>query len=1128
MPPHSVALRTTKITLTSKNGFALVATILLMILLVIISVAALSLSAVSLRTSSQDNAQSIAQANARMALMLAISQLQKSAGPDQRITTTADQMIYPGSDGSESSAAPDQRHWSGVYRSWLDTDVDRPDPEFLTWLVSGPSDTVTSRNSVTTSAPDPVVLVDNGTLGDDAEGGRVVVPSIKLGESDARLAWWTSGQGVKATIDTPHANAGALASHVRADLQAARQMSVQLAANAAGQRPFSALGATYARRRLVTDWPQAAFVSADGTSQRGLFHDLAAHSSGMLTNVRNGGFRSDLSMYLERSPQEAPREVLYRVNGKRGIDLAELWLHYNIYKELRTGSQTFTTGGESNALSLRISPNLAALKLDHTNFYKYPNIISYKSVLSFHSRRVGTPQNPKERLYLVVDPIITFWNPLDVPVHINPAYFSIKFWQLPFDVTFRIGTRNPEIKQFSKLVGPLNMHYLTLIAGKLEPIVLKPGEVLVYSQASNSATATYSATLNYIDGKAGWNLGGGMAYALSGTSQIPDADPTDTLSYETRPNNDISKSPAHWHLTSFSLYYKEDRDSRGESLFLGNNAIDDGFSNPYSYPNSPKPDHLRVRASAVPHVFNKITPADTRPLSFAQLSGRKEPFMLYAHNSKTENGSDRGGRWLARKNPKIPAIDFATLSSAEFDLLPYEIQIEPLDSWRNRNLEVSPNGTGFYGGGLNAEFGTNYVITHAVPREPIHSLAAFQHAFANGSPAYSDTTGHNLVNNLYAMLPFISHPIGNSLAPSVISAEQTSGTLDGGRVLADHSYLVNQALWDNWYLSSISPDIRAPRPQRQVASDFLKNTAPLPIARYRSAVSSSEGEDLLELWFSGAEPTSTAHLLTAAALRVDGLFNVNSTSVEAWKAVLGALRAQPVITLNSGGVESITPGEPNITPVANLIVSDNLIALGEGNVDTKETAQWTGRRTLSDEQIDALAKALVREVRKRGPFLSLADFVNRRPAYDSKLAISGAIQSALDSPEVGINTAYVQGARAVPAQVANRFPFPEAEAGAAAYGVPGIIKQADILTPIAPILSVRSDSFLIRAYGECVVKGKVVSRAWCEAVVERQPEFISPADSPNNSAVELQDEVNRRFGRRFEIISFRWLSPKEI
>lgn len=60
-----------------------------MILLVVIAVGLLGLSSISLRSSGQGQAQAQAQANARMALQVAIGDLQKALGPDQRISARA-------------------------------------------------------------------------------------------------------------------------------------------------------------------------------------------------------------------------------------------------------------------------------------------------------------------------------------------------------------------------------------------------------------------------------------------------------------------------------------------------------------------------------------------------------------------------------------------------------------------------------------------------------------------------------------------------------------------------------------------------------------------------------------------------------------------------------------------------------------------------------------------------------------------------------------------------------------------------------------------------------------------------------------------------------------------------------
>ena len=56
---------------------------------------------------------------------------------------------------------------------------------------------------------------------------------------------------------------------------------------------------------------------------------------------------------------------------------------------------------------------------------------------------------------------------------------------------------------------------------------------------------------------------------------------------------------------------------------------------------------------------------------------------------------------------------------------------------------------------------------------------------------------------------------------------------------------------------------------------------------------------------------------------------------------------------------------------------------------------WNGFREITDLQIEALAKEIVVEVQARGPFQSLAEFVNRR-VEDGELGLKGALQAAIE------------------------------------------------------------------------------------------------------------------------------------
>lgn len=91
------------------GGFALIATIYVMVLLVMIALAMLSLSTIELRSSQNGRAMAEAQGNARLALMLVIGELQKSMGPDQRVSANGTivsqtDVLHP--------------HWTGVWDSW--------------------------------------------------------------------------------------------------------------------------------------------------------------------------------------------------------------------------------------------------------------------------------------------------------------------------------------------------------------------------------------------------------------------------------------------------------------------------------------------------------------------------------------------------------------------------------------------------------------------------------------------------------------------------------------------------------------------------------------------------------------------------------------------------------------------------------------------------------------------------------------------------------------------------------------------------------------------------------------------------------------------------------------------------
>ena len=88
-------------------GFALVATVSMMVLLTLVAIAMLSLSTIEQRSSGggANEADRMARANARMALMIALGELQEAAGPDQRVTATAGILGHPNNTGYSMNGA---------------------------------------------------------------------------------------------------------------------------------------------------------------------------------------------------------------------------------------------------------------------------------------------------------------------------------------------------------------------------------------------------------------------------------------------------------------------------------------------------------------------------------------------------------------------------------------------------------------------------------------------------------------------------------------------------------------------------------------------------------------------------------------------------------------------------------------------------------------------------------------------------------------------------------------------------------------------------------------------------------------------------------------------------------------
>ena len=381
-----------------------------------------------------------------------------------------------------------------------------------------------------------------------------------------------------------------------------------------------------------------------------------------------------------------------------------------------------------------------------------------------------------------------------------------------------------------------------------------------------------------------------------------------------------------------------------------------------------------------------------------------------------------------------------------------------------------------------------------------------------------------------------SFPFGNSEAHTHIDRErvfQSRAGFNGSINYADISYLANESMWDRFFVSTI--------PQDGVP---LTAQTVLPNTRHR-LVADSDGN------FPAASAISNSQIAfsqAAANVRVEGGFNVNSTSVTAWAMLLNSLLGESVEAADGSqsNLAEYTPSSRRAFPLFAEYL-DPASNLPVPKPDSQEN--WLALRTLSVAEVDELAEAIVAEVKRRGPFLSLADFVNRRlvpdasSANDDYLGLKGTIQTAIDrlstratnpiiNDEYYLNSTYSNAQLSIDTGnvVANEYDLehergmPGNLSGTRMYGAPGYLTQADVLTSLAPLLTVRGDTFTIRSYGESLspITGEPNSGIWCEVVVQR---VASPVDDLDPGGIVAPQSP---YGRKFKIVSMRWIDGNEI
>ena len=1201
------------------KGFALIATISVLLLLTMVAVAFLSLSALTVKTSRFEWAQEEARANARLGLMIAIGELQRDLGPDQRIAVSA--SLLDSNPDTLAIEGVNNEQWMGVVSSRFDQnqngspftrDMDdgglqdarngtnfRIRDQVTNYLVSGNEggrDKMRGarqyQDALTENLPlgqDVVEIVSRGSVRNPRDFVRVrkvVTEKLRLtpdGRTEIRpnggYAWWVQSNNQKAHVGRPDTHRNSAIDHNNGT-------GMQRMLHPQDAEPFVIEGIAQGQdnrdTRVLTPKTFTIISESNRIGVLNNFHAMTSFSSSVICNVRDGGLKKNLSAFLHNSDNGqapeirdlndpsrpcyigvSPNDFLIgppneRHAAIRDVDFNDtqlqdiaptfelLWNWANLANEFSFGyastgirEQKIWRGAPSRNGGANVydQENLRPADPRNLSTIKITPVIVEACVyynLATYPRGTGSEQQNALRLCLY--PRIGLWNPYNVEMRLDKPMLLQLFLNGKKTVEFNGNVGFTREIYYGGRRNTFDGQYGGQVYFKLPAVTIPPGETFIFSmggaprelninqfganilQAREAPSSDSYLFKDYLQVRTSRGQ-----YARDADNDPSELMPIAPTSYRERPLSYKEHGADNY---MFMLKYLQNNPNPTIASFRNEPALVYASVSLQAGGGDEFPLEWPTGTEGIVHQL-------TGPGDHIDAGNPPHPFSRDGFRVRwlDETASNKGvnnelflqeaplGNWNLRasyicRNP----YDNLTNRAPYFHGI--YTRDNPSDelSWDNLN-PVLRNGfqTGFPFG--KANFGVDTVVAFEVPTREvgIPSLGYLRHLQLSEyvwHPSY--TIGTSVADPKVPTTGTIPTEIpGNNRGWSSAGlgtgywAQLFSDIVfylpEKNHLIFDMSYEVNHNLWSDFFLTGGTPN--------QVA-----NFAQDPI---RSPLNNGN----LRLWDRNGDPTNDLNDMFRAAgrLMIDGGFDVHSTNKEAWKALLATTR-------DTGY------GSPNRTPFPRT-----LFPQGQENDKAEySTKVFTGFRSLGDQEIDSLAEAIVREVKVRAPFFGLSDFVNRRLTEDPT-GRNGAIEAALEQslPNRGQNQQFPITKQSLPNQgglVAEGNPRQSdltrsdqlLKPASTGYGTPGYITQGDILQVIGSGLSARSDTFKVRSYGESRdISGKVVARAWCEAVVQRTPEPVRPDQVTGlNPRVPQDGEVN--FGRRFQIVSFRWLHADEV
>lgn len=1251
----------------SKKGFALIATLTLMMLLAMLAVGLMAMATSQNRIALQVMLQSEARQQALVGLDAAIGALQAELGPDQRVTASSGIL-------SENDKSTQPQHILGVWNSWdgpiygesvsgkikkiSGTYGKGRNAMFRRWMVSCiNSDDVRKMDAVaklcSRKPGSRVCMVGEGTLGRSLTAQHYIYADMltmpSLGKNEACFAWWIGGENQKAKVSIQNPEES------KTPIESLRRTWDTPAPMFAGNEDLDFLPEKIEEpSRVVTMASLPLLGSTSQSAGMPYFFDVTTTSYSLLTNTSMGGLKQDLCLLLNkktlkdtdfatREDQDCPlvENEFVPIGSERNMPIGSwqnLHAYYHCWPDgTADDSKNFTARliGNVEKAYTRMSgstraagsgeyqkePDAASIGTSSCNYYdtrsmleensksagyaRTPVMLAFLTNFGLTTERVGEGQatganGEKEGLYsmrMCFAPMFLWWNPYNVPMRIRGQQLwaqSVPYKTIALE-TYAIGGRTDNqwgwssyaMRQSTGNDGfglDYGEYFQNSMSDATADIVFEPGEILFFSPGkarsdkvagfSNpwipgynpSSVSAYAA--NFYSRKSESEVQSGKWYVAMRFGQLTGACKAD--------DNLINrKTDGHWFapnhsecVTVMSGFNGQDGCSSADTAY-GKRASSPsrfllGWYNPADYQGGwkdsadtglvfLKPSDGVWRAdgsqedSAVPYYVASV----------GVVAKSANPGANY--NSK-ETGDFRTKIW----QHSSPAFWGSALVNPDDQMRkhhPYQLATLPVGAGMTSAPMDSIGRNGLLG--INSEGEqVSFASVMELPVHPPFSLAGF--AGMRLQPGwYKTPTGGEYVDaailrrmQYQAGVPGIG--IGNAYADPCIPADDVYRFFQNGmenealscnsRLFGDffdHGLLINDAMWDRWFCSSVSdvPEKQGRKEARSILSEFITGRNPLPVSRYKRVSTPYNDDALVERIMA-----NDGWKYIAQYLMIDGGFNVNSTSVEAWAAVLQGLANRKLVTGKGGALNYVEEGKSEKQVLFSrfmLSTSDKSIdSLGgysamQGATEFRNggmTSAWCEVRMLEPEGIRALAEKIVEQVRKRGPFLSMSDFVNRR-LEAGKNGLKGALQAAIDATDINADFDTPADTKITEVPQGNLYLNKEAAMGSVHTAAPGYLIQSDVLASLGNILTIRDDTFTVRAYG-CVRNPNkaVLAQAWCEAVVQRTMQYVDPTNSPEDSdytpegkkSKKALTNTNKVLGRQFRIVSFKWLDSWDI